>query len=115
MPGGDKTGPVGQGQMTGRGAGFGGGFGSPGYMNPYGGRGFARGRGRGRGMRYGRRQHEYVEPAGAPNETEMELELLRTGVEHLEATLNLMQKQLTQLEEQVKTAADKNAKEKTDT
>ena len=53
MPGGDGTGPLGLGPMTGRGAGFCGGYGVPGYMNPYGGRlglGFGRGWG-GRGWR----------------------------------------------------------------
>ncbi len=58
MPGGDRTGPLGAGQMTGRGAGLCAGFGRPGYMNPAGrgygyGVGFAGrfGGGRGRGWR----------------------------------------------------------------
>jgi len=70
MPAGDRTGPMGQGPMTGRAAGFCAGFGVPGYanrpgiggflsrFNPFGlfGRGaaavagFGRGRGRGRGF-----------------------------------------------------------------
>jgi hypothetical protein len=33
MPGGDRTGPVGRGSMTGRGAGFCAGYGVPGYAN----------------------------------------------------------------------------------
>lgn len=51
MPFGDGTGPLGQGPMTGRGAGYCAGFGMPGFMNPYPGRGyfcwgwFGRGRG----------------------------------------------------------------------
>ena len=67
MPFGDRTGPMGLGPMTGRGAGFCAGFGRPGfaspmagYTYPYGyahlapvwsrwGRGFGRGRGRGFG------------------------------------------------------------------
>jgi hypothetical protein len=49
MPGGDKTGPVGAGPMTGRGAGYCAGFGRPGYINP----GFARGGGFGQGRRGG--------------------------------------------------------------
>ncbi|NMC20049.1 MAG: DUF5320 domain-containing protein [Thermogutta sp.] len=52
MPGGDRTGPLGLGPMTGRAAGYCAGFGIPGYVNsPYG-RGFwgwGRGRGGGRG------------------------------------------------------------------
>jgi len=65
MPGGDGTGPIGQGPMTGRAAGYCAGLAVPGYMNPgpgmgYGGGwgrggGFGRGRGggRGRGWRHG--------------------------------------------------------------
>jgi len=40
MPGGDRTGPLGMGQMTGRGAGFCAGYDAPGYMNPVSGRGY---------------------------------------------------------------------------
>lgn len=60
MPGGDRTGPMGMGPMTGRGAGYCAGYNLPGYANPVLGRGFGRGRGwfgrgRGRGWtgRYG--------------------------------------------------------------
>ncbi|HNR33506.1 MAG TPA: DUF5320 domain-containing protein, partial [Candidatus Hydrogenedentes bacterium] len=48
MPGGDRTGPLGAGPMTGRGAGRCAGFDMPGYANPVPGRGFW-GRGFGRG------------------------------------------------------------------
>jgi len=56
MPGGDRTGPVGEGPMTGRGAGYCSGAGQPGYASsgrmPYYGRGGRFGRGfRGRGFR----------------------------------------------------------------
>jgi len=51
MPGGDRTGPMGAGPMTGRGAGMCAGYDVPGYMNPYWGR---PGRGFGRGQRFGR-------------------------------------------------------------
>jgi len=53
MPGGNGTGPMGMGPMTGRGAGFCAGYSAPGFMNPVGGRlglGLGRGRGPGRGM-----------------------------------------------------------------
>jgi len=63
MPGGDKTGPLGAGPMTGRGAGFCAGYDVPGYMNPSFGRGFGRGRGGGfgRGFQGGGRgwRHQY--------------------------------------------------------
>ncbi len=46
MPRGDGTGPMGQGPMTGRAAGFCAGYSAPGYVNPvYGGGFFGRGRG----------------------------------------------------------------------
>ncbi len=58
MPGGDRTGPLGMGPMTGRAAGYCAGYSVPGYMNPIFGRGFfGRGRGRswfGRGRGWGR-------------------------------------------------------------
>lgn len=60
MPGGDGTGPVGMGPMTGRGAGFCAGYASPGYANPgFAGPGGFRGRGRGGGGR-GRRNRFFA-------------------------------------------------------
>lgn len=53
MPGGDQTGPMGQGPMTGRAAGYCAGYNQPGWMNPIGGRGFGRSRSAGWGG-YGR-------------------------------------------------------------
>jgi len=63
MPGGDRTGPLGSGPRTGRGAGYCVGYADAGYMNPVPGRGFwgrggggfayGRGRGGGRGWRSG--------------------------------------------------------------
>lgn len=55
MPRGDRTGPWGQGPMTGRGMGYCAGFPGPGFMSP--GPGFGRGgfgRGFGRGLGFGR-------------------------------------------------------------
>ena len=52
MPGGDRTGPMGMGPMTGRAAGYCAGFAVPGFMNAPGGREFeGRGGGPGRGWR----------------------------------------------------------------
>ena len=52
MPGGDRTGPMGMGPMTGRGAGYCAGYPTPGFMSGGLGRGFwGGGRGRGRGWR----------------------------------------------------------------
>jgi hypothetical protein len=52
MPGGDRTGPVGAGAMTGRGLGYCSGSRVPGFLNSGSGRGFGGGRGRGRGWRH---------------------------------------------------------------
>ncbi len=57
MPKGDKTGPEGQGPMTGRGFGFCAGYSKPGYLNNMPGRcgnGYGHGRGTGLGFRGGR-------------------------------------------------------------
>lgn len=51
MPGGDGTGPMGMGPMTGRAMGYCAGYPMPGYANPGGGQGLWRGFGRGRGFR----------------------------------------------------------------
>lgn len=51
MPGGDRTGPMGMGPMTGRRAGYCAGFGVPGFVNRGFGGFFGRGRGGGRGWR----------------------------------------------------------------
>ncbi len=55
MPGGDKTGPMGTGPMSGRGIGFCAGYDVPGYANSGFGRGFGGGRGRGGGRGFGGR------------------------------------------------------------
>ena len=56
MPQGDRTGPEGQGSMTGRAMGSCAGFNTPGFVNPR----FARGLGRGRG--FGRRAIQMQQP-----------------------------------------------------
>lgn len=70
MPRGDGTGPLGQGSMTGRAAGFCAGYNAPGFMNAGLGGGFGRGRGfwgRGRGYRgYWRAPYFYPYQGSAP-------------------------------------------------
>lgn len=66
MPGGDKTGPLGMGPMTGRAAGFCAEFGMPGYMNPVPGRGFGMGLGRGRGFGGGGHRLAALVPSHRP-------------------------------------------------
>ena len=123
MPGGDGTGPVGMGPMTGRAAGYCAGSAAPGYLNAPGGRGF-RGGGGGRGGR-GRRNRFYatgltgwqraeagmpafgsgqVAPAtqassGAPPAVgkEQELDLLKRQAEGLANTLDEIQKRIAEL------------------
>lgn len=83
MPGGDRTGPMGLGPMTGRAAGYCAGYPVPGYMNPYAGRGawgrgyFGRGRGFGRGGGRGRRNWYYA--TGLPGWTRAEMGLPAWG------------------------------------
>lgn len=62
MPGGDRTGPMGTGPRTGRGAGFCAGYNRPGYANfgPRGGLGRGGGRGFGRGGGRGWRNRFYA-------------------------------------------------------
>lgn len=63
MPGGDRTGPMGLGPMTGRAAGYCAGFGVPGTANQVPGRGYGRGYGgwgRGRGGGRGGRGWSYA-------------------------------------------------------
>ena len=62
MPGGDGTGPVGRGSITGRAAGFCTGYPGPGYANPSFNRGFGRGRGRGIGRGFWGRRMLWREP-----------------------------------------------------
>ncbi|MBN2018681.1 MAG: DUF5320 domain-containing protein [Sedimentisphaerales bacterium] len=118
MPGGDGTGPVGMGPMTGRAAGFCAGFPAPGYMNPVGGRGyFGRGRGfggrgGGRGWRHwfyatglpGWARADYGYPAGPwagqPITAEQEIDSLKKQAEYFKDTLEDITKQIKELESQ---------------
>lgn len=60
MPGGDRTGPMGMGPMTGRGAGYCAGFAVPGFVNRAFGGFLGRGRGGGRGGGRGWRNMYYA-------------------------------------------------------
>ena len=59
MPGGDRTGPLGQGPMTGRGFGYCSGSAQPGFTSPGYGRGLGRGWGRGTGRGFWGRGRGY--------------------------------------------------------
>ena len=115
MPAGDRTGPLGQGPMTGRGAGFCAGFATPGYMNPGPGQGtgFGGGRGFGRGMAWGRggrggRWGGWPAFAAAPGvgypppvpPVQDERALLEAQMQGLQAQLDGVKQRLGQLPEQ---------------
>jgi len=109
MPGGDGTGPMGLGPMTGRAAGYCAGYPVPGYMNPIPGRGFGgRGRGFGRGRGWAARAAWGVPaaappgygaaPYGWPQPTpEQEADALKGQAEFLQGQLDAIQKQLDEL------------------
>ena len=124
MPGGDGTGPVGMGPMTGRAAGFCAGYDMPGYANPVGGRGFwgrgARGGGRGwrnqffaSGMTGWQRaalglgaawgahwllRRGAPAPYGVAPTREQEMEALKAQAENLQDTLESIQKRMADLQ-----------------
>ena len=126
MPGGDRTGPLGMGPMTGRAAGYCAGYQVPGYMNPIYGRGYGLGFGRGG---WGRRNWFYATglpgwqraaygypawgvygqglpysgayaPYGAPGmpTKEQEMDMLKGQAEYLEKTLSEINKRIQELE-----------------
>ena len=128
MPGGDGTGPMGMGAMTGRAAGFCAGYAVPGYLNPVGGRGLGGwGRGfSGRGGGRGRRNRFYATglpgraragvaggvnpwaagaygPAPAPIAGQ-ETDALRAQADYLKSALDDVNARLRELEAQQKNA-----------
>jgi hypothetical protein len=105
MPRGDRTGPLGEGPMTGRQLGYGAGYNSPGYARGSGmglGRGFF-GRGRGffgfgRGYRYFWRENpaNYDLPAEASQSDE--LNFIKSTVQDLKNTLAAISDRLNRLD-----------------
>ncbi len=127
MPGGDRTGPLGWGPMTGRGAGYCAGYPVPGYLNPVPARGwfgvgrggFPRGGGRGRAFGGGRgwwwRSGFYGYPPYAPEyppypmayppayqkpTAEEEKEMLQEELRNLEEEIGEIRSRLTELEKE---------------
>lgn len=115
MPFGDRTGPLGQGPRTGRGAGYCSGFAVPGYLNPAGGFGpFGRGRGGGRGWRnwfYATGltgwQRAGFWPWGGPwaagPTPDQEVLALKSQAKQLEGALDSIRKRIEELESRTKT------------
>ena len=106
MPRGDRTGPMGAGPMTGRGAGYCAGYGVPGFANPGYGRGLGLGfRGGGRGWRHmyyatgmpgwARAGYGYLPPAPEPDE---ELTTLKAQARQLGDQLDALNKRITEIE-----------------
>lgn len=96
MPRGDRTGPWGEGPMTGRATGYCAGYAVPGYLSPVRGYGWGRGRGRGRGLGrvWRRRRFAYpapvvvqpaYQPVTQPQAPEQEIEALQNYQKSLEA------------------------------
>lgn len=112
MPGGDRTGPRGMGQRTGRGAGFCSGYNMPGYANPGPAGGF---RGAGRGGGRGRRNMYYAtglpywarfgvenyEPMVAQPEPESELNVLKQQAEYFQNMLTNIQDRMSEIEAKI--------------
>lgn len=113
MPGGDRTGPMGMGPMSGRAAGYCAGYGVPGYMNPAFGRGFGMGFGRGRGFGGGGRGWRhcfyatgvpgrmraggYAVPFQKPS-PELEKQVLKNEADLLQSQLDSIKQRLTEIE-----------------
>lgn len=128
MPGGDRTGPMGMGPMTGRAAGYCAGYPVPGYMNPAGGRGFGGwGRGGGRGGGRGWRNWYHAtgltgwqraamgwpafgagwggavpppQPFAAGPTGQQEMDMLRSQAEYLQDVLENIRKRIDELDSQ---------------
>ena len=124
MPGGDRTGPAGQGPMTGRAAGYCAGYSVPGFVNPIPGHGFwgqGRGGGRGRRNRYyamglpgwARGVHgrpafsnamsyggvaPYTPPYTPTVTKEQELDALKAQADYFENTLDEIKKRVEELD-----------------
>lgn len=94
MPGGDKTGPMGMGPMTGRGAGYCMDFAAPGFIYPR--AAYRMGRGYGRGGRGFRRMYGFMPIQNALEEKE----LLANQTEYLEDQLRIVKKRLRDLDGQ---------------
>jgi hypothetical protein len=95
MPRGDRTGPLGEGPMTGRQLGYGAGFDSPGFTQ---GIGFGRGRGRGFGLGAGFRNRNFYRNT-QPVSSEPELNQLKEEVSFLKNSINSMVERLESMTE----------------
>jgi len=95
MPGGDRTGPVGRGPMTGRAAGYCSGYQNPGYS-----RGFGRGFGRGRGF-WGRSNYPESYYSQTSNREEEKI-YLENMVKDLEGEIKTIREKIYDLSKEKK-------------
>ena len=105
MPGGNGTGPMGMGPMTGRGAGYCAGLPTSGYADPALGRGFARGRGgrggRSAGQGFGRSMgFRWMNPyiSGSALSSQEEAKLLKTQASSMQSEINSINARIKELE-----------------
>lgn len=113
MPAGDRTGPMGIGPMTGRGAGYCAGYSVPGFVNPMAGRGWGVGFGRGRGGGGRGWRHWFYAtglpfwartpvaapvPGGQAPAVEYEAQSLRVQAEQLEKALEAIRSRIAEIE-----------------
>ncbi|RPH49011.1 MAG: hypothetical protein EHM85_15300 [Desulfobacteraceae bacterium] len=115
MPGGNGTGPMGMGSMTGRAAGFCAGFEMPGYANAPARRGFGVGYGRGRefrGRNAGRGFRHMFKATGLPgwmsfggydapyqgSDPDFEKQTLKNQINALQSELEFIKKRLSEIE-----------------
>jgi len=96
MPGGDGTGPLGLGPMTGRAAGYCTGYNVPGYMNSVPGYGRGFGRGFGWGCGWGWRGY-YYPPNYSQAGTDEEKRYLENAIKALEEDLRSLRRRLEEL------------------
>ena len=110
MPGGDRTGPQGEGTKTGRGLGYCTDHDQPGYAAPQQGQGFGpqrwgRGRGNRRGLGWRNRSNAGFWPirgrgglAVLPDAQDQDIDSLKAQIQELQTTLNVVQNRLDQFE-----------------
>ena len=96
MPGGDRTGPMGLGPFTGRGAGYCAGQVNPASVTPGWSRPFARGPGRGSGWC---RSFYGTNIRGPMADKQTDIGILRVQAQELERVLKQINQRLTELEE----------------
>lgn len=118
MPGGDRTGPRGEGPMTGRGMGYCAGYSVPGYMDPSPrlglGRRFGRGIGRGFGRGFGWRRFDFApaEPIWQPQPIypqqpqpqltkEQEMQMLEQEAKAIEDDQKILKEELSNIRKRI--------------